>query len=274
MNGYNNKINEHYGGFELSSRIVEKLKKAGKDLNNLSRDDLSLFDEFHTGGIESTRELAKIAGITEYMSILDIGSGIGGPARTLAAEFNCFVIGLDLTEEFCVAAEMLTKFVKLNDKVSFKCGNAVDMPFEEERFDCVWSQNTLMNIENKEQLFHQIFRVLKPGGIFVFEAMFQGKNEGIYLPTFWASSPEINFLIKPESAYHLLISAGFKEKLWLNKSEQILIKAKARKNNYSKKTDSLGREVIVPENTAAKIQNSIRNGEENRVVPYCGIFSK
>ena len=106
--------------------------------------------------------------------MLDIGSGIGGPARTLAAEFGCRVTGLDVTEAFCRAATMLTGWLRLQDRVTFRHGNALDMPFGDAAFDVAWSQNSMMNIEDKATLFREVHRVLRPGGLFVFDVVLAG----------------------------------------------------------------------------------------------------
>ena len=148
MADYSDSIDRHYAPEDISARIVEKLRSAGKDLDALTRDDVAPFDEFHGGGRESTRELGKFAGLERGMEVLDVGSGVGGPARTLTAEFGCRVTGIDLTEEFCRAAEMLTELVGMAGQVQFRQGDAVHMPFDEASFDVVWSQNSLMNIED------------------------------------------------------------------------------------------------------------------------------
>ena len=96
-----------------------------------------------------SQELARLTGLHEGMHVLDVGSGLGGPARTLAAEFGCRVTGRDLTEEFCRAAVMLTVRVGLQDRITFQHGSALDLPFEEATFDVVWTQGVFMNIADK-----------------------------------------------------------------------------------------------------------------------------
>jgi ubiquinone/menaquinone biosynthesis C-methylase UbiE len=128
MSDYAETINKHYGQSVLSVKILTALREAGKDIDALTREDLSSFDEYHGGGLAATRELAQIAELHEGLQVLDVGSGIGGPARTLAAEFGCRVTGLDLTEEFCRTAVVLTNLLHLSDLVTFRQGNALDMP--------------------------------------------------------------------------------------------------------------------------------------------------
>jgi len=98
------------------------------------------------------------------MHVLDVGSGVGGPARTLASEFGCKVTGLDLTKTYTHAAEMLINHVGLGDSVTFQQGSALDMPFDDESFDAAWLQHVSINIEGKMQLFRGIHRVIRSGG--------------------------------------------------------------------------------------------------------------
>lgn len=259
------RISHHYAGSGLSARILDRLRQAGRNLDALTRDDFASFDEFHTGGRESTRQLARLAGLRPGMRVLDVGSGVGGPARTLAAEFGARVTGLDVTEEFCLAAEMLTSLVGLSDRVAFHHGDAVDMPFGDGEFDAVWSQNTIMNIADKRRLFAEIRRVLRPGGVLALEAVLAGPAGDARMPTFWASSPDMNFLVPPGEARALLAAAGFREVLWEDVTATVLERARARRAlSPAAGAATLGREVIVSDRVAEKLANSVRNNEEGR----------
>ena len=174
MPDYAESINTHYGQANLSAKILAALQETGKDINALTPEDLTSFDEHHGGGREAARELAGLAGVGEGIHVFDIGSDIGGPARTLAAEFGCRVTGLDLTEEFCHAAAMLTERFGLQHQITFEHGSALEMPFDDATFDVVWTQDVLMNIEDKGRLFTEAHRVLRPGGPFAFQANMTG----------------------------------------------------------------------------------------------------
>ena len=275
MTEYQDGINRHYGNFDLPARILDKLRSAGKDPEALTREDLAPFDEFHTGGRTSTRELSGLAGLRPGMQVLDLGSGIGGPARTLAAEFGAIVTGLDLTEEFCRAATMLTKLVGLADSVTFRHGNALDMPFPDQTFDVAWSQNTIMNIAGKEQLFREVHRVLRPGGVLALEAVFSGRMQGTIYPTFWASSDAINFLVPADEARSVLTQSGFAEEIWEDTTVPTL---KAAQQRHAPTPVSglpaLGRDVIVMREVEKKIQNAVRNLEDGRIVTARGVFRR
>ncbi len=102
-------IEAHYGRGGLVEEILRALGAAGMDAAQLSADDLSPVDQFHTRGEPATLDLARRAGIAPGMRVLDVGGGLGGPARTLASRFGCSVEVLDLTEELCRAAETLRR---------------------------------------------------------------------------------------------------------------------------------------------------------------------
>ncbi len=90
-------VNATYGSVRLADRLLESLKEVGYDLDRLSAADLITFDELHVMGRQATVELGRLAGLTDSMRVLDIGCGLGGSARTLAAEFGCHVTGVDLS---------------------------------------------------------------------------------------------------------------------------------------------------------------------------------
>lgn len=280
MADYNDDINRHYGTGDLPARILARLRDAGKDPGALTRDDLAAFDEFHTGGRESTRALARLAGLRDGAGngrrVLDVGSGVGGPARTLAAEFGAGVVGLDLTEEFCRAAALLTDLVGASERVAFVHGDALAMPFGEGRFDVVWSQNTLMNIEDKRALFAEVARVTRPGGVFAFETVLAGRVAGVHYPTFWASSPALNFLVPPKEAVAMVEEAGFAVRRWEDITETTREKARRRAaaSASAEPGARLGRDVIVPTDVREKIVNSLRNAEEGRTVAVQAICER
>src|SRR5262245_31902870 len=155
-------VAKHYGRPGLADVILDALKAAGKDIDHLTPDDLAPVDEFHTRGRAATVELAQFLELNGSERILDVGCGIGGPSRYLAKTFGCRVVGVDLTPEFCRVATMLAERTGLSDKVQYRQGNALAMPFEDLSFDVVWSQNVVMNIADRNRLYWEIHRVLRP----------------------------------------------------------------------------------------------------------------
>ena len=157
--------NDYWGRAGLDRAIVDALTAAGKDLSALTIDDLAPADQFHGGGKPATERLARLAGLRPGLRVLDVGGGLGGPARTLAAQFGCTVTLVDLTESYVSAGRALTALVDLEDQVTHRLGNALALPEDGSPYDVVWTQNSGMNIEDKARLYSGFSRMLRPGGI-------------------------------------------------------------------------------------------------------------
>src|SRR5262249_54389677 len=147
---------------------------------------LGALDQFHTRGLAATDELAKLAGITAEMSVLDVGSGVGGPARFLAATYDgCRVTGVDLSEPFVEAARYLTERTGQSGRVWFETASALELPFDDGDFDVVLLQHVAMNISDRARLYREIRRVLKSGGRFAIYDVVSNGGEPHY-PVPWA----------------------------------------------------------------------------------------
>src|ERR1700757_3805081 len=168
------KVSEHYSRGVLRERLHSALVEDGVDPHRPGLAALAPYDQFHGRGLEATVEMANALAVRSGDHILDVGSGIGGPARYFAHRFGCRVTGIDLTAEFCEAARTLTRAVGLADRVDFQQGNALKMPFPEARFDGAYSLNVPMNIADKAGLYREIHRVLKGGAWFVLAEVAQG----------------------------------------------------------------------------------------------------
>lgn len=275
MSSYVRGIDTHYGPVDLCARIEAAVRAAGLDPATLSRDDLATFDEFHSGGRTSTRELARLAGLAQGLRVLDVGCGVGGPARTLAAEFGCRVVGVDLTEQFCRAAVMLTGWLRLADRVAVHRADATALPYREASFDAVWSQNSLMNVDDKARVFREVARVLRPGGLFAFEVVLAGPVPGLCLPTFWAASPAFSFLARPDAVRAQLAAAGLQVRHWADHTAARLAQGHRRRAAIARDAAApLGRSAIVVADVAAKIANSVRNVEGGHTVAVQGVCVK
>jgi len=201
----------HYGGSgSLADAIAERLRNSGKDLNELKTADLATVDEFHIRGRKATLELAEQMMLSEDTRVLDIGSGLGGPARTLAEAYGCHVTGLDLTQAFCDAAEVMSDWVNLGKRVAFEQGDATELPFADNQFDAAMTIHVAMNIPAKDKVYEQARRVVKPGGIFAVYDVLQGEGGDVIFPVPWARKPSISHLATPDEMKSLLTDAGFK----------------------------------------------------------------
>ena len=210
------------------------------------------------------------------MHVLDVGCGIGGPARTLAAEFGCRVTGLDLTEEFCRAAEMLTARLGLSDKVTLQHGSALGMPFDGGVFDAVWIQNVSMNIEDKERLYSEIRRVLRPGGRLALQEVMSGPVPNLYFPVPWAGDPAVSFLVTPEENRRLLAASGFAELAWKDLTESAIAFARKRQATTAQEgPPPLGPKIVMGEaDFPEMLANQLRNLEEGRDVVIQAMFQR
>ena len=273
MNDYSSSIRDHYSQSDLSERIINALESVGINSNNISLDDMALFDELHAGGRESTRALAKLARLQPGMKVLDIGSGVGGPARTLASENGCQVVGIDITDEFVKAATMLTNKAQLSDKVSFQTGNALDLPFDDESFDVVWSQNTMMNIEDKDAFINEAVRVVRTEGILVIETIMAGGKEGLEFPVFWANNPEHSFLTTPEKFRHIMSRTGLIELKWENITQRVIEGGRRQQAIPPAERPVLGIDVIY-ENVPIKGRNTMRGFEAGQIIDVYTVYKK
>src|SRR6185312_3146177 len=170
----------------------------GPDEQQLTPRQLATLDQFHTRGLAATAELAKLADITADMTVLDVGSGVGGPARFLAATYGCQVTGIDLSEPFVDAARYLTERTGQSERVSFETANALALPFDDGHFDVVLLQHVAMNIADRARLYREIRRVLKSGGRFATFDVVLSSGEPHY-PVPWARTPATSFLLTADA---------------------------------------------------------------------------
>ena len=159
-------VRDHYRATGLTERLKTALSVFGPEDQQLTPEQLGALDQFHTRGLAATAELASLAGITADMSVLDVGSGVGGPARLLAATCGCRVTGVDLSEPFVDAARYLTERTGQGGQVAFHAASALELPFDDGGFDAVFLQHVAMNISDRARLYREIRRVLKRGGRF------------------------------------------------------------------------------------------------------------
>jgi SAM-dependent methyltransferase len=203
----------HYTEGTLEQRILAALRQAGKDPDRLGPDDLAPVDEFHHGGRAATAAFAPRLNLRPGMLLLEIGSGIGGPARYFARHHCCQVTGIDLTEEFVAVARTLTSRLGMDGQIGFEQGSALSMPFAAASFDVATLLHVGMNIADKDRLFREVRRVVKPAGIFgIYDQMREADGE-LAFPVPWASVPQTSFVETATTYKRLLTDAGF-EIVW------------------------------------------------------------
>ena len=202
-------VSAHYSSGDLLARLEARLREDGCDPARPTFEALAPYDHFHGRGLEATEDMADRLQVSGTDHVLDVGSGIGGPARYVARRFGCRVSGIDLTAEFCDVARHLTSRLGLSERVSFEQGDALAMPFSDAAFDGAFSMNVSMNIADKRALYREIHRVLKPGAWLGLLEVVQGPGGEPDYPTPWARTAATSFLATEAETRENLAASGF-----------------------------------------------------------------
>jgi len=260
------RVASHYSeSSALADLIAKSLREVGKDLDKLTTADLAAVDEFHIRGRKATLELAAQMKLSADDSVLDIGSGLGGPARTLAETYGCHVTGIDLTQTFCDAATVMSGWVGLGKLTSFRQGDASSLPFADRQFDAAMTIHVAMNIAAKDKMYAEARRVVKPGGIFAVYDVLQGEGGDILYPVPWAGEPSISHVATPEQMKSLLTGAGFKlldVQDSTEESQRFFEKLTAQLATTGRYPAGWG---LFFDNFAAMARNQVRNVTERRI---------
>jgi len=261
-------ITQHYGHGRVERAILEALRAAGKDVEHLTTLDLSAADEFHLGWRAVTAELGVDLGLRADQEVLDVGSGIGGPARYFAEAHGARVTGVDLTAEYVAVATELTRRCGLEQRASFVQGSALALPFAEARFEVATLIHVGMNIEDKAGLFREVRRVLSPGGLFgVYDVMKIAEAELPY-PMPWAETPATSFVETAEIYRALLAAEGFAIEAERNRRDQTLELARAmRAHREQHGTPPLGLHVLMGPATPQRLGNVMIALENGSIAP-------
>jgi SAM-dependent methyltransferase len=259
-------IHAYYSPNDLYNKIIEGLNKIGTDLSNVTLDDLKPVDEFHIRGDTATNELIELSGFTPDLHILDLGCGIGGSTRRLAHETGCRVTGIDLSDEYIDVAQRLTQLLGMQERVKFHACSALELPFDDDSFDGIWSLQMNMNIEDKLSWLSEAHRVLKPGCRAVLYEVCGHDKLPPYFPVPWAQDGSMSFLVPAASFRGVITTAGFEIDVWNDKTD--LAKeafAGAKEPVGEPNLPALGVYMLVGNDIGTKAYNLRRNLEEERV---------
>ncbi|WP_424987696.1 class I SAM-dependent methyltransferase [Microbulbifer sp. S227A] len=261
-------VANHYSNSALLDRIEAALSTAGVR-RPLDIDTLALFDEFHIGGRKATDHLLQSLGISAGSKVLDLGCGLGGPARYVAKTSSARVTGLDLTHDFVAAGNALTGQALMVDLVDLQQGSILDMPFADDQFDVAYMIHVGMNISDKPALAAEVARVLRPGGTFGIYDVMAVDDARLSYPVPWASGPEHSALSPPQAYRDALTGAGFRVQTEIDRSEFALdffARMMARQDKAGG-VPALGLHLVMGPDTSDKIGNMVAALHARQIAP-------
>ena len=259
------KVAAHYTGLDRTRVVLDALRAAGKDPDHLTVDDLAPVDEFHIRGRQATVELGRALRLGADQHVLDVGSGIGGASRYFATAYGARITGLDLTPEYCRLATRFAGSTGLADRLDYRQGSALAMPFADASFDAAYTQHVAMNIADKPALYAEIARVLKPGAPFGIYDVLQGPGGEVVYPTPWANDRTTSFLATPDALRHLLEAAGLRTESWRDTTAAgRAFFATALARSAASGPPPLGLHLLLPD-FRARAENMLRNLAEARL---------
>jgi SAM-dependent methyltransferase len=268
-------VTRHYGSTGIADRVLAAMRAARGAEAPVTVDNLAPLDQFHGRGPLATQELVALLKPQAGERLLDIGSGIGGPARWIAAKFDCHVTGVDLTPEFCEAAEALNAATGLTDRVRILNGSALALPVPDAAFDAAYSQNVIMNIADKRRFYREAFRALRPGGRLGLSNVCAGPAGEPYFPVPWATTAETSFLATTAEMRADLAAAGFEIVDFRDTTAMV---AEAQRRNRARLEEgkmALVAVDIIHEARAREMQrNTMRSIEEGRTATVEALVRK
>ncbi len=267
-------VSKHYASYDVLSRIRAGLAQMGHDPDKISPEVLKPVDEFHIGGAEATSALLGKLSIRRDMEVLDIGSGIGGPARMIAARYQCRVTGVDLTPHFVETARALSAMCGMAESVHFEVGSAVALPLDDASFDLALLLHVGMNVPDKAALFREARRVLRDGGTFaVYEVMRTGDGD-LSFPVPWAETPNLSALETPDTYRTSAKAAGFVLETEENRREVALdFFARLQAQAASGAPPPLGLHNLMGPTVKEKVANMIAAVQVGTIAPIQMMFS-
>jgi len=261
-------IADHWGRGDVYGLIVSALAQTSKPLKGLTVEDLAPVDHFHARGFPATVELADRLPITPNAHVLDIGCGLGGPARYIAHRFRCRVSGLDITKPFVDAANKLTALLRMDGQVQVRLGDGQQLPYPDACFDGAYAQHVTMNVPDRPRFFAEAYRVLKPGAFFALTEHGLGPMGSPHHPVPWSEDGSGAYLICPEETRALLDKAGFKAINIEETGTKYLAGYKMAIDKAERgELPPLGIHILMGDTASQKTKNAARNIEEGRTRP-------
>lgn len=259
---------DHWAKGDVYGLIISALEKMSKPVEGLTIEDLAPVDHFHARGFPATVELADQLPVRTGHHVLDIGCGLGGPARYIAKRFQCEVSGIDITEPFVEAANKLTTLLRMDGQVRIRHGDGQRLPYPDSHFDGAYTQHVTMNVADRLSFFAEAFRVLKPGAFFALTEHALGPTGNPHHPVPWSEDGTGAYLIKPSETLALLEKTGFKDIVVEDTGPKYVASYKTRIQMAEKGAlPPLGIHILMGETASQKTRNAARNIEEGRTHP-------
>jgi sarcosine/dimethylglycine N-methyltransferase len=193
---------------------------AGADLSDLTQPQLDGIDQFHSGGAEAVDRLIPSLDLSAGMTLLDVGSGLGGPARQIARTTGCDVVGVDLTEAYVEAATALTSAARLGDRVQFLHSDITRL--QRSDFDATLLMHVQMNVDDKSAFFGEIAKRLRPGARLVVFEVCRASEDAPPLPLPWSIDGTDSFLAAPSDLLTVIEESGFTTLEWVDETPWVL----------------------------------------------------
>lgn len=267
---------QHYGQHDLLGRLENALATL-PTAERLTSADLAALDQFHVRGLAGTMDLAEAAEIERDATVIDIGSGLGGPSRYLAEAFGCRVTGVDLNPAFVEAASYLGNRSAAHDRVQYMCADALALPFESASFDYGWTQHVAMNIADRDRLYAEAFRVLRSGGRLCIYDILAGSGEPLHFPVPWSKDASTSFVVSPASMIRSLEGQGFRLSKWTDQTRLGIASMAEMEQSHRRAPASratLGLQLVMGPDWPAMAANMRRNLVEGRTRLVQTIFDR
>lgn len=261
-------IADHWGRGDVYALIVSALGKMSKPLDAVTLEDLAPVDHFHARGLAATVELADRLPIKAGQHIVDIGCGLGGPARYMAKRFQCKVSGVDITQPFVEAANRLTALLRMEHQVTIQHGDGQRLPYGDALFDGAYTQHVTMNVADRRMFFAEACRVLKNGAFFALTEHGLGPKGDPHYPLPWSADGGGAYLVRPSETRALLEAAGFEDIVLEDTGAKYVAAYKTMIEKAEKGVlPPLGIHILMGETALQNARNAARNIEEGRTHP-------
>lgn len=261
-------IADHWGRGDVYALIVSALGKMSKPLDAVTLEDLAPVDHFHARGLAATVELADRLPTSAGQHIVDIGCGLGGPARYMAKRFECKVSGVDITQPFVEAANRLTALLRMEHQVTIQHGDGQRLPYGDAMFDAAYTQHVTMNVADRRTFFAEACRVLKNGAFFALTEHGLGHKGDPHYPMPWSADGSGAYLVRPSETRALLEAAGFEDIVLEDTGAKYVAGYKTMIEKAEKGVlPPLGIHILMGETALQKMRNAARNIEEGRTHP-------